>query len=183
MIKDFFLQNEYNIFKKDLYFIWNTNIFCVIIYFWSEIYIFYIFSYIFLCKSVFFSKKIFRYGTVFPYKFFFSANNVYFVKNTNIFSKKTIFSQLSFAANEQPYSKWRKCQIHKSIILSIISYPAFSILFRRKYTIVDAVFLRLPCLFYIYIHIIVYIYIYIYIYIYDIWYITHNAYKHIPAQI
>ena len=34
---------------------------------------------------------------------FFSANNVYFIKNTNIFSKK-IFFQLSFAANEQPYN-------------------------------------------------------------------------------
>ena len=35
-------------------------------------------------------------------KTFFSANNVYFVKNTNIFSKKKIFFQLSFATNEQP---------------------------------------------------------------------------------
>ena len=34
--KKFFLQNEY-IFKKDLYFICNTNIFCVKIYFWNEI--------------------------------------------------------------------------------------------------------------------------------------------------
>ena len=34
---------------------------------------------------------------------FFSANNVYFIKNTNIFSKK-IFFQLSFATNEQPYN-------------------------------------------------------------------------------
>ena len=36
---------------------------------------------------------------------FFSANNVYFIKNTNIFSKKKFFFQLSFATNEQTYSQ------------------------------------------------------------------------------
>ena len=75
--KNFFLQNEY-IFKKDLYFVCNTNIFCVKIYFWNEIYIFYIFIHIFLCKFLSFLHI----------KRFFSANNVYFVKSTNTFSKK-----------------------------------------------------------------------------------------------
>ena len=37
--KTFFLQNEY-IFMKDLYFICNTNIFCIKICFSNEIYIF-----------------------------------------------------------------------------------------------------------------------------------------------
>ena len=36
-------------------------------------------------------------------KIFCSVNNVYFVKNTNIISKK-FFCQLSFPTNEQPYS-------------------------------------------------------------------------------
>ena len=53
-----FLQNEY-ILEKDLYFIWNTKLFCVIIYFWNEIYIFYIFIYIFLCKKKLFLTKKF----------------------------------------------------------------------------------------------------------------------------
>ena len=39
-----------------------------------------------------FSVKKNQYKFIFPYKiFFFSANNVYFVKNTNIFSKKNYF--------------------------------------------------------------------------------------------
>ena len=54
-------------------------------------YIFYTFSFIFF--SV---KKSF-----FPIKTFFSANNVYFVKNTNIVSKKKKI-QFRFATNEQP---------------------------------------------------------------------------------
>ena len=38
-----------------------------------------------------------------PIKTFFSANNVYFVKNTNnFFKKKKKNFQLSFATNEQP---------------------------------------------------------------------------------
>ena len=36
-------------------------------------------------------------------KTFVSASNEYFVKNTNIFSKKKFFFKLSFATNEQPY--------------------------------------------------------------------------------
>ena len=100
--KNFFLQNEY-IFKKDLCFICNTNIFCIKMYFSNEINLFfYIFIYIFLCKkNVFFSKKFFQYKTFFPYKDIFSANNVYFVKNIYFF-KKNFFFQLSFATNEQP---------------------------------------------------------------------------------
>ena len=73
--KILFLQNEY-MFKKDWYFVCNTNIFCVKIYFWNGIYFFYIFIYIFLYKFFFHIKA------------FFSANNVYFVKITNIFSNK-----------------------------------------------------------------------------------------------
>ena len=42
----------------------------------------------------FFSKAIFQYKTFFPYKSIFSANNVYFVKHTNIFSKKIFFFNL-----------------------------------------------------------------------------------------
>ena len=34
----------------------NTNIFCVKIYLWNEIYIFYIFIHIFLCKKRFFQS-------------------------------------------------------------------------------------------------------------------------------
>ena len=47
----------------------------------------YIFFFIF-CKESFFSKqKKNQYKIFFPYEIIFSANNVYFVKNTNIFSK------------------------------------------------------------------------------------------------
>ena len=74
--KKCFLQNEY-IFKKDLYFIRDANIFCIKKYCSYETF-FYIFNYVFLCKKVFYSK------TFFPYKNIFSANNVYFVKNTYI---------------------------------------------------------------------------------------------------
>ena len=62
-------------------FIWNANIFCVLIYFWNEIYIFYIFIYIFLCKKI-----------IFQYKIFFSANNVYFVKNRYFFKNNFFFN-------------------------------------------------------------------------------------------
>ena len=48
------------------------------------------------------NKKKNQYKFFFHIKLFFSANNVYFVKNTNIFSKKKFFFQLSFATNEQP---------------------------------------------------------------------------------
>ena len=111
MIKKCFLQNEY-IFKKDLHFICNTNIFCVKIYFWNEIY-FFTFSFIFFSIKNFF----------FHIKTFFSANNVYFVKNTNIFSKKKFVFQLSFSTNEQPYVSKYVCKrlsfkwisLHRSI--------------------------------------------------------------------
>ena len=49
-----------------------------------------------------FSVKKNQYNFFFLIKLSFSANNVYFVKNTNIFSKKKSFFQLSFATNEQP---------------------------------------------------------------------------------
>ena len=65
-------------------------------YFSNEVYIFFIF-----CKKSFFSKKI-NIIFFFHIKLSFSANNVYFVKSTNIFSKKKFFFQLSFATNEQP---------------------------------------------------------------------------------
>ena len=92
-----FLQNEY-IFKKDLYFICNTNIF------WIKIsHMRYAFSFIFFSvKKVFFGKKDLQYKTFFPYKNTFSANNVYFVKNIYFFKKKLFVFQLSFATNEQP---------------------------------------------------------------------------------
>ena len=65
-------------------------------------YIFFTFSFIFFSvKESFFSKKNFQYKTFFPQKNNFSANNIYFVKNTNIFSK-IFFFLLSFAINEQP---------------------------------------------------------------------------------
>ena len=83
----FFLQNEY-LFKKDLYFICNTNIFCVKIYFWNEVYIFHTFIYIFLCKKSFSVKKFLVIKRFFHIKTFFSANNLCFGKNINIFSKK-----------------------------------------------------------------------------------------------
>ena len=61
-------------------------------------YIFFSFS----IKKAFSIKKN-QYNFFFHIKLFFSANNVDFVKNTNIFSKKIFFFQLSFATNEQPY--------------------------------------------------------------------------------
>ena len=70
-------------------------------------YIFFSFS---LKKSFFNKKKKINIKFFFHIKLFFSANNAYFVKKTNIFSKINIFFfQLSFAANEQPYSRAR-CQ-------------------------------------------------------------------------
>ena len=58
-------------------------------------YIFFTTSYIFFSiKKVFFSKKNFHCNFFFQIKTFFSANNVYFVKNTNIFSKKKIVFNL-----------------------------------------------------------------------------------------
>ena len=66
--------------------------------------IYFTFSFIFFSvKNFSFSKKIFCYKIFFPLKIFFSANNVCFVKNTNIFSKNKFFFQLSFETNEQPY--------------------------------------------------------------------------------
>ena len=66
-------------------------------YFSNEIYIFFIF-----CKKSFFSKQKIDIKFFFHIKLFFSANNAYFVKTTNIFSKNKIVFQLSFATNEQP---------------------------------------------------------------------------------
>ena len=59
--------------------------------------IFFTFLFIFFSiKKVFFSKKkIFNIKLFFHIKTSFSAKNVYFVKNTNIFSK-IIFFQLKF---------------------------------------------------------------------------------------
>ena len=57
--------------------------------------------FLFSVKKAFSVKKN-QYNFFFLIKLFFSANNVYFVKNTSIFSKKKSFFQLSFATNEQP---------------------------------------------------------------------------------
>ena len=95
--KKFFCRmNIYiRIFQNDLYFICNTNIFCVKIYFWNKIYIFYIFIYIFLCKKSFFSvKNIFIIKLFFHIKTFFSANNVYFVIKYKYFFKTIFFFNL-----------------------------------------------------------------------------------------
>ena len=55
-------------------------------------YIVFTFSYIFFSvKKVFSVEKIFDRKLFFYIKTFFCANNVYFVKNTNIFSKKKGF--------------------------------------------------------------------------------------------
>ena len=112
MIKHFFFCRM-NIYWRKIYILFVTNIFFVKIYFWNEIYIFYIFSYIFLCTKSFLSvKKFFIIKLFFHIKTFFSANNVYFVKNTNIFfKKKFFFFQLSFATNEQPCLV---CSVHFS---------------------------------------------------------------------
>ena len=78
-----------NIYLKKIFILFVTQAFSVEkIYFSNKIYIFYIFIYIFLCKKVFFSKIFIQYKTFSHIKTFFSANNVYFVKNANIFSKK-----------------------------------------------------------------------------------------------
>ena len=121
MIKNFFFAEW---IKKNLYFICNTNIFCVKIYFWNEIYIFYIFIYIFLCKKKFFSvKKIFIIKLFSIKKTFFCATNVYFVKSS-IFSKKYFFFNLvlqqmnnhTFQANVIPHDQL--ITVFKSVIKS-----------------------------------------------------------------
>ena len=56
----------------------------------------------FSVKKVIFSKKKFNIKLFFHIKRFFSANNVYLIKNKNIFFKKKKICQLSFATNEQP---------------------------------------------------------------------------------
>ena len=61
-------------------------------------YIFFSFS----VNKVFPVKKKNQYTIFLHIKLFFSANNVYFVKSTNIFSKKKIFFPLSLTINEQP---------------------------------------------------------------------------------
>ena len=83
--KFFFLQNEY-IFKKDLYFICNTNIFCIKIYFPNEIFIF--------TFSFFSVKKNFNINLFFHIKTIFSANVVYFVKNKYFLKKEKCFFNL-----------------------------------------------------------------------------------------
>ena len=88
MIKIFFCRM--NIYLRKIY-ICSKNIFCIKIYFSNEIYIFYIFIYIFLCRKIFFSvKQFFNISLVFQIKTFFSGNNAYFVKN-RYFSKKHFF--------------------------------------------------------------------------------------------
>ena len=110
------MQNEY-IFKKDLYFVcrtifYKTNIFCIKIYFSNDIYIFYIFIYVFLCKNFFFSvKKAFNVKLFFHMKTFFSV--IYILSKTQIFFQKKFF-----ATNEQPY----RTTFKNSIIVKIINY-------------------------------------------------------------
>ena len=66
-------------------------------------YISFTFSFIFFSvKKDFFHKNFFNIKLFFHIKTFFSANNIYCVKNTNIFSKKKNSLQLSFATTEQP---------------------------------------------------------------------------------
>ena len=58
-------------------------------------YVYFTFSFLFFfVKKVFSSKKFFNIKSFFHIKTFFSANNVCFVKNTNIFSKKNFFFNL-----------------------------------------------------------------------------------------
>ena len=58
-------------------------------------YVYFTFSFLFFfVKKVFSSKKFFNIKSFFHIKTFFSANNVCFVKNTNIFSKKIFFFNL-----------------------------------------------------------------------------------------
>ena len=96
--KNIFLQNEY-IFKKGLYFVCKTNIFCIKMYFSNEICIFYIFIYIFLCKKSFFSvKTLFNIKHFFYIKTYFlqimyisSKTQIFFSSKTQIFFQKNIF--------------------------------------------------------------------------------------------
>ena len=92
MVKNFFLQNEC-IFKKNLYFLCKTNIFCIKIYVSNNIYFLHFHLY-FSVKKSFFQKH------------FFSVNNAYFAKNyiffEIFFQEEIFFFRLSFAANEQP---------------------------------------------------------------------------------
>ena len=46
-----------NKYLRKIYILFVTNIFCVKVCFWNEIYIFYIFIYIFLCQKSFFPYK------------------------------------------------------------------------------------------------------------------------------
>ena len=98
-----------NIYLRKIYILFVTQTFSVYKYISEMRYIFFTFSFIFFSvKKVFFSKKIFNIKLFFHIKTFFSANNVYFVKITNMFSKNIyIFFQLSSATNEQPSSEYR----------------------------------------------------------------------------
>ena len=85
-----------NIYLRKIYILFVTQTFSVQKYIFEMRCIFFnIFIYIFLCKKFFIKTFFFHIKTFFP------ANNVYFVKSTNIFSKQNFFFQLSFATNEQ----------------------------------------------------------------------------------
>ena len=90
MIKNIFFFWRMNIYLRKNYILLVTQTFCVKIYFWKRyIYIFTFLFIFFSVKKVLFSKKPFHYKK--KIQNFFSANNAYFVKNTNIFSKKKFF--------------------------------------------------------------------------------------------
>ena len=60
---------------------------------------------------------------------FFFANNVYFIKNTKIFSKKNFFFKLSFTIIEQPYTSERLLLFHMKIFNSFYSLTIFTKLY------------------------------------------------------
>ena len=100
MIKKFFLQNEY-IFKKDLYFICNTNTFCIYIYF-----TFLFFS----VKKVFFSvKKFFNIKLIFHIKhFFLKIKSKYFFPK-NIFFFNLVLQQMNNHTNFAKFTGRHLC--------------------------------------------------------------------------
>ena len=93
-----------NIYLRKIYILFVTQTFSVQKYISEMRYKFFTFSFIFFSvKRGFFSKIYFHIKLFFLIKIFFSANNVYFLKNTNSFSKAIcLFFQISFATNEQP---------------------------------------------------------------------------------
>ena len=85
-----FLQNKY-IFKKDLCFICNTNIFCIKIYFSNSIYNFLHFHlYFSLKKKIFSVKKFFNIKRFFHIKMFFLQIMYILYKTDILFPKKKI---------------------------------------------------------------------------------------------